>query len=280
MYCLLYSRFLHTEKGSVQIMVQSIQADRPTGSDGRQYHLGTLPGALASKCLLVGSPERAEMIATRFFEGAEIVGDKRGFKSFTGTIAEQPISVVTCGMGGPSIGMVLPEAVRSGARAFIRVGTCGALQEHIAVGDSVIFTGAVRFDGASDNWAPIEYPAVAHWSVVAACIAAAKELNLPHHIGIGATTSCFYEGQARPDDEGYVPPRLQARYEELVRRGVLAFAMEEAAAFVWCSTHGGYPIGVVDAVFANRATNAFDTIGEEQAARIAVSALMRLQIDG
>jgi len=138
----------------------------------------------------------------------------------------------------------------------------------------MICTGAVRIDGASENWAPIQYPAVADWRVVHALCDAARELELPHLVGIGATTTCFNEGQARPDDDGYVPPRLQAMHEELVRRGVLFYSMEEATLFVWCSTHGGYPCGAVDAVIANRITDEFRVCGEEEAALIACRALL------
>lgn len=255
-----------------------IQANRPTAKGGKQYHLETGPNDLAARCLLVGSPERAELIAKRFFRKARKVGDHRGLKSFTGLYEGVPMSVVTTGMGGPSIGIVLPEAVRSGARAFIRVGTCGVLRAEVPVGASVICTGAVRLDGAGENWAPIEYPAVADWRVVAALASVALDAGLPHAIGIGATTTCFNEGQARPDDSGYVPPRLQAQHDELVRRGVLFYSMEEATLFVWCSTHGGYPCGAIDAVVANRVTNVFGVRGEESAAAIACKALAKLDI--
>jgi uridine phosphorylase len=257
-----------------------IKADRPSAESGKQYHLETGPGDLAERCLLVGSPERAAMIAGTLFDAgsARLVGDHRGLRSFTGTSDGVPMSVVTTGMGSASTGIVLPEAVRSGARVFVRVGSCGSLKAEADIGHSVICTGAVRLDGASENWAPIEYPAVADWRVVGALVDAAQELGLPHHVGIGATTTCFNEGQARPDDDGYVPPRLKERHDELVRRGVLFYSMEEATLFVWCSTHGGHSAGAIDAVYANRATNAFGTKGDEEAARIAILALRRLRL--
>ena len=254
-------------------------ADRPKAIDGRQYHLETGSGDLAARCLLVGSPERAEMIAKTLFTKARCVGDHRGLKSFTGSFEGTPMSVVTTGMGSATTGIVLPEAVASGARAFIRVGTCGILRKDVPLGAAAICTGAVRFDGASENWAPIEYPAVADWRIVAALVEAARELRLPHATGIGATTTCFNEGQARPDKDDYIPPRLQARHEELMRRGVLFYSMEEATLFVWCSTHGGYPCGAVDSAIANRVTNEFKVCGEEAAARIACTALRAFRID-
>lgn len=257
-------------------MGELMNADRPVHAGERQYHLGTAPGEIAPLCLLVGSPSRAEMIAKTFFADARQVGDDhRGLKSFTGTVNGASMSVVTTGMGSATTGIVLPEAVRCGAQTFIRVGSCGTLWVRPNVGDSAICTGAVRLDGASENWAPIEYPAVADYRVVSCLVKAAQELGLPHHIGIGATTTCFNEGQARPDDNGYIPPRLQAMHDELVQRNVLFYSMEEATLFVWCATHGGYPAGAIDAIYAQRRTGIFEVKGDEDAARIAILALQK-----
>lgn len=253
------------------------EATRPVAADGRQYHLHTEPGSLAERCLLVGAPERAEQIARDLFTLPVKVGDHRGLKSFTGKFHGLPMSVVTTGMGGPTLGIVMPEAVRSGAKVFIRVGSCSTLWPEVRLHSTVICTGAVRLDGASQNWAPMEYPAVADWRLVASLVAAAEYLQFPHTEGIGATTACFNEGQARPDDSGYLPPRLMAIHEELVARHVLFYSMEEAALFIWCLAHGGYPAGSVCAVFGNRATNEFDPGGEYEAALIAANALASLE---
>lgn len=258
-----------------------IKADAPKKADGREYHLETRAGDLAERCLLVGAPERAELIAKRFFDprSARKVGDHRGLKSFTGKHRGVPMSVVTTGMGSATTGIVLPEAVRSGARVFIRVGSCGSLRAEAKAGHAVICTGAVRLDGASENWAPIEYPALADWRVVGALVEAARAQDAPFHTGIGVTTTCFNEGQARPDDSGYVPPRLQAMHDELIRRGALFYSMEEATLFVWCATHGGYPCGAVDAVYAERASaeQTFEPKGDDRAIRIALGAMLKLE---
>jgi uridine phosphorylase len=261
--------------------MRKAKAARPMADNGRQYHLETKAGDLAPRCLLVGDPERASMIAETFFNrgSSRLVGDHRGLKSFTGMYEDTPMSVVTTGMGSASTAIIMPEAVRSGARAFIRIGTCGALRKEAKVGHAAICTGAVRFDGASENWAPIEYPAVADYRVVDALVKAAQRLMAPYHVGITATTTDFNEGQARPDDTGYIPPRLQAQHDELVQRGVLCYSMEEATIFVWCSTHGGWPCGSIDAVVANRITDEFEVTGVERTALIACVALTQLKID-
>lgn len=269
-------------------MAESIRANAPVTPDGRTYHLHTKEGDLGPCCLLVGSPERAEMIASSLLSDTRLVGDHRGLKSYTGFVSppgriktrlltpELRMSVVTTGMGGASTGIVLPEAVYSGARVFIRVGSCSALQPEPQPGQAMICTAAVRLEGASPNWAPIEYPAVADYRLVAALVESAQLQGLPAHVGIGVTTDCFIEGQARPNLLGRIPKRLQERHDWLVECGAAFYSMEEATLFVWCSTHGGFPAGAVDAIFGNRATNAWDIAGEEEAAKIAVGAFFLL----
>ncbi len=251
----------------------SQRADRPMADGERQYHLQTRRGDLSRLCLLVGSPERAEAIARDVFTDAHEVGNHRGLKSFTGTFGTQRMSVVTTGMGGASIGIVLPEAAACGAEIFIRVGTCSSLKADVSIGSLVICTGAVRLDGASENWAPIEYPAVADYRVVGALVQAAIKNDSEFSVGIGITTSCFNEGQARPDERGYLSERHKQRHDELMRCGALFYSMEEAALFTWCLTHGNIPVGSVCAVIGNRITNKFCVCGEMEAAQIAAQAL-------
>jgi uridine phosphorylase len=250
-------------------------ADRPLSGTGKQYHLQTGKGDLAKLCLLVGSPERAEMIARKYFTDWTKVGDHRGLKSFLGIYKGKAMSVVTTGMGSATTGIVIPEAVRSGAKVFVRVGSCGCLHADMPAGSSCICKAAVRLDGASENWAPIQYPAFADPHLIVALEKAAGRLQLeyPWRSGVGITTTCFNEGQARPDDNGYIPPRIKLMHDELMARGALFYSMEEATLFVWCATHGGYPCAAIDAVYANRMTGQFETIGDEQAALIALEAL-------
>lgn len=124
------------------------RADRPSAGGDRMYHLHTRAGDLAPGCLLVGSPERARMIAEQYFEKPLLVGDHRGLRSYTGTYEDERVSVVTTGMGAPSTGIVLPEAYASGARIFIRVGSCSTLLQEPKPGDVIVVTSAVRYEGA------------------------------------------------------------------------------------------------------------------------------------
>ena len=177
------------------------KADKPQAAGGVEYHTHTGANDLAALCLIVGAPGRADMIAERYLKGSlRFSNDSRGLVSHTGKYSDVDISVTTSGMGGPSMGIVLPEAARSGARIFVRVGSCGSLIRESKVGDVIIPTAAIRFDRTADDWAPREYPAVADWRVVGALQRAAQE-KAPgrFHLGVECTTSDFYTGQGRPN---------------------------------------------------------------------------------
>jgi len=245
-----------------------------------QYHTHTGVGDLAPLCLIVGAPGRAEMIGREFLKDARrFSNDHRGLVSYTGTYRDKAVSVTTSGMGGPSIGIVLPEAVLSGARIFIRVGSCGSLIQQSEPGDVIIPTAAIRFGGTSETWAPKEYPAFAHWLVVQALVEEARlQASGHYYTGVECTTDDFYTGQGRPNPLfGTVPARMQARHEEVLRLGAACYSMEAADLFVWCATAGGgLPVGAVNAVFVNRHEGKFEVKGEELAARIGLDALVRL----
>ncbi|MBZ5675472.1 MAG: nucleoside phosphorylase [Acidobacteriia bacterium] len=255
------------------------RADRPKASGGVHYHTHTGPSDLAALCLIVGAPGRADMIAEKYLKGSRrFSNDGRGLVSHTGKYRDIDISVTTSGMGGPSMGIVLPEAVQSGARIFIRVGSCGSLIRESKVGDVIIPTAAIRFDRTAEDWAPPEYPAAADWRVVSALHRAAQaKAPGKFHTGVECTTGDFYTGQGRPNLFGTVPARMKARHEEALRLGAACYSMEAADLFVWCATEGGgLPAGAINAVFANRHTNEWGMAGEELAAEIALDALVSL----
>jgi len=254
-------------------------ADRPRTSDAKQYHIHTASGDLSPLCLIVGAPGRADLVAEKYLSNIQrFANEYRGLVSYTGMYKDTLVSVTTSGMGGPSMGIVLPEAVRSGARIFIRVGSCGSLLRDSKVGDVIIPTAAIRFDGATDTWAPKEYPAVADWRVVSALhSAAALHADGRFHLGIECTTADFYTGQGRPGLFAEMSETMLRRHQEVLRLGAACYAMEAASLFVWCATEGGgLPAGAVNAVFANRHTNEFGVSGEELAIEVALEALRTL----
>lgn len=260
-----------------------INAEKPKTSGGLQYHTHTGLNDLAAFCLIVGAPGRVYLIAKLLTDVKMFFNDHRGLVSCTGKYHGVEISATTSGMGGSSMGIILPEAVLSGARIFIRVGSCGSLIEKSKPGDVIIPTAAIRFDGASNTWAPPEFPAVADYRVVNALVGCAKNRHAPNnfHTGVEVTTDDFYTGQGRPNPlTGEISERMAQRHKEVLRLGAACYSMEAASLFVWCATEGGgLPCGAINAVFANRHTGEFETKGEDLAVAIALDACRLLDAD-
>ena len=126
----------------------------------RQYHIQVAPGEVGKYVILPGDPKRCKKIAEHL-DDAKLVADSREFVTYTGTLNGVKVSVTSTGIGGPSAAIALEELVKAGADTFIRVGTSGGIDLSVKSGDLVIATGAVRMEGTSKEYAPIEYPAVA-----------------------------------------------------------------------------------------------------------------------
>jgi uridine phosphorylase len=244
------------------------------------YHLALNETLIsgARMALLPGDPGRVpEIASTPPFERAREVACKREYRSFLGSIAGVPVLVTSTGIGGPSASIAIDELAQLGVHTFLRVGTTGAIQPHIDVGDVVITTGAVRLDGASTQYAPIEYPAVAHYEVVASLVAAARETSTPAHAGITCTCDTFYPGQERYDSfTGYVPRRFQGITEEWRKLHVLNYEME-AATLLTLTSAMGLRGGCVAGVVVNRTrgeaiTKANLDLAEANAVKVAVRA--------
>ena len=154
-----------------------------SGEAGLQYHLQIRPGDVGRYVILPGDPKRCEKIA-KHFEDAKLVADSREFVTYTGYLEGEKVSVTSTGIGGPSASIAMEELVQCGADTFVRVGTCGGIDLDVKGGDIVIATGAVRMEGTSREYAPIEYPAVADLEVANALVAAAKELGFTYHTGV------------------------------------------------------------------------------------------------
>ena len=156
-----------------------------------QPHIMCGVGDVAKYVLLPGDPGRVAKIAS-FFDESQIVANYRGFVTYTGRISGIDVSVCSTGIGCPSAAIVVEELSRIGAETFIRVGTTGAIQPHIDVGDVVVAAAAVRAEGTSRNYVPLEFPAVADFSVTAALLDAAGESTQKIHFGFVLTSDAFY----------------------------------------------------------------------------------------
>ena len=201
-------------------------------TDGLQYHIGLKEGDVGEYVILPGDPKRCEKIA-KYFDDAKLVADRREFTTYTGYLNGVKVSVTSTGIGGPSASIALEELVKVGAKNFIRVGTCGGMDLDVKSGDLVIATGAIRMEGTSKEYAPIEFPAVANYDIVTALINSAKKLNLPYHVGVVECKDSFY-GQHSPELMP-VNYELQNKWNAWLKLGCLASEMESAALFVVAS---------------------------------------------
>ena len=243
----------------------------------KQYHIQVGKGDVGKYVILPGDPKRCKKIA-QYLEHAELVADSREFVTYTGYLDGVKVSVTSTGIGGPSAAIAMEELVMSGADTFIRIGTCGGMQLHVKSGDVVIASGAIRMEGTSKEYAPIEFPAVANIQVVNALVHAAKKLGQNHHVGVVQCKDAFY-GQHSPETKP-VSYELLNKWEAWKQLGCLASEMESAALFVVASSLG-VRVGSCFLVMANQEREkegmenpvVHDT---EMAVRIAVEAMRDL----
>lgn len=206
-----------------------------SGEEGLQYHLQIRKGDVGRYVILPGDPKRSRKIAEHF-ENPVLVADNREYVTYTGTLDGVKVSVTSTGIGGPSASIAMEELVRCGADTFLRVGTCGGMDINVKGGDLVIATGAIRMEGTSKEYAPIEFPAVANLEVTNALVAAAKKLGYTYHTGIVQCKDAFY-GQHEPEKMP-VSYELQNKWEAWKRLGCKASEMESAALFIVASHLG------------------------------------------
>ncbi len=197
--------------------------------DGTQYHVGLKEGDVGKYVLLPGDPKRCAKIA-EYFDDAKLVADRREYVTYTGYLNGEKVSVTSTGIGGASAAIAMEELVKVGATTFIRVGTCGGMDLDVQGGDVVVATGAIRMEGTSKEYAPIEFPAVADFDVMNALVEASKRLGYNYHTGVVQCKDSFY-GQHDPQRMP-VSYELINKWEAWKRLGCKASEMESAALFV------------------------------------------------
>lgn len=248
-----------------------------SGDENLQYHLQIRKGDVGRYVILPGDPKRCEKIAAHF-ENARFIADNREYITYTGFLDGEKVSVTSTGIGGPSATIALEELVLSGADTFVRVGTCGGIDLDVKGGDMVVATGAVRMEGTSREYAPIEYPAVADFEVASALVEAGKTLGYPCHTGVVQCKDAFY-GQHEPERMP-VSYELLNKWEAWKRMGCKASEMESAALFI-AASHLRVRCGSNFLVVGNQERNAqglYNPIihDTEAAITVAVGALRKL----
>lgn len=229
-------------------------AEHVQTKEGRQYHIGLKKGQVAPYILLCGDPARVEKVG-RHLKKKRAPIRHRDYVTVTGVYKGIPVSVMATGMGPDNTEIAVVELAQIVKEAtLIRIGSCGALQKEMDVGELAISTGAVRLENTTSFFVCDGFPAIAHHEVLSALIQAAQELKHKHHVGITATAPGFYGAQARQ-----VPgfkPRFPELMEELAKQKVMNVEMEASALFVLAGL-AGFRAGAVCAIFANRHANRF-----------------------
>lgn len=234
----------------------AVSAARPW-VDGKAPHLRVGTEAAARFALLPGDPDRVNEIGT-LLDDFTILASNREFRTGRGRYRGIDLLVTSTGIGGPSTEIAVAELLGLGVGTLIRVGGCGAIQPQIAPGDYIIPTASVRLGGASVQYARPEYPAAAHHEVILALIQAAAQAGRRPHVGVGATTATYYEGQQRTALPERPLHRSTDLLAELQALGVLNLEMEAETLFTLASIYG-VRSGAILAVHGNRATDAWMT---------------------
>jgi uridine phosphorylase len=222
-----------------------------------------------------GDPFRTALIA-RYLEGAEEKAFSREYRTFTGTVAGVPVSTCSSGIGGPSAAIAVEELSELGAHTFLRVGTCGAAQPGMRLGELVIATGSVRSEGTPNGYVPLEFPAIASIDIVAACREAARAAGASAHLGIIRSVDALYSDlipSSMPRRED-----LEHELEVWARAGVVANDMESATILVVSSVRklrAGVILLVVDELGAGEIHH-LDPSHMDRMLRVAVDAIRRL----
>lgn len=222
------------------------------------YHIGFSREDLGKNtpelALLSGEPERSRSLAYSYLQNVKLLSEYRGLHSYLGYLPNgKSILIATSGMGAPSLSIVVNELVQVGIKSIIRIGTCGSIQPNVEVGSVVISQGALCRQGAANDIAPLEYPAVADPFLTVALVEAAKKLQYPYHLGITASVDTFYEGQERKESSAnpYLQSWLLGITEEYRNLNILNYEMEAGTLFKMGSVYG-FAAACICAVVAQR----------------------------
>lgn len=196
----------------------------------KMYHIGLTKNNIegAKYAILPGDPGRVRSIASKLDTYKKLTVN-REYTSYLGELNGEKVLVISTGMGGPSTAICIEELNLLGIEYLIRVGTSGGMQLDVKAGDIVIAEGAIRMEGTSREYLPIEYPAIANIEVTNALMNAARELKANYHTGVVHCKDSFY-GQHSPERMP-VGDELKYKWNAWIKGGALASEMETAALF-------------------------------------------------
>lgn len=235
-----------------------------------EFHIRCNPEDISRYAFVPGSHSRAKKIADHL-ENCQLVSDSRGYMVYSGYVDGIFMTVSSTGMGGPTTAICLEELGHMGVDTFIRVGSCGTMQDYVDCGDVIISTGTFRAGGTGYNYLPLEFPAVPDYFLTKELVEAAKRLQLKYHVGLGSAGDAFYA------------PREEGARNVLKQAGVVSGEMESDTLYVVAALRGFRAGGIYASDGTSTETKpewgheAF-LQGEENAIRIAIEAMKAMAI--
>lgn len=242
-----------------------------------QYHIQMKQGDVGRYVFLPGDPGRCEKIAN-YFDDPQLVAYNREYKTYTGTLLGEKVSVTSTGIGCPSTAIAVEELIAIGADTFIRIGTSGGMQPNIKTGDVAIVNSAIRDEGTTSHYMPIEFPAIADVDVVVALREAAINIGMPYHVGPTQSKDSFF-GETEPDRMP-VNTRLNRRWKAWIAGGAICSEMEAATIFVLSSIYRKRAGGVMIMASLEEVKNLTEEEIQEMRALFDVDRAIRVAIEG
>ena len=217
------------------------QSTKLVNENGKMWHIGIDENDAGKHFILPGDPARCKMIA-QYFDESRFIGESRGNPTYTGKYHDVSVSTMCTGMGSMAVAVAVEELKHCGVKTLIRMGTSGSLQPSIPDGSIVIATSAVRGDGASRQYIPSEFPAVADLDVVYYLRQAAREFGVEPYVGVVRSHDAFY--LESPGAHGGIEG-VKERIKPWEDAGVLAIENESAALFTISKLLGGIRAGTI-----------------------------------
>jgi uridine phosphorylase len=241
----------------------------------KQPHIQLEESLNAPCALMPGDPKRVDVIA-KFLDDVEELTFNREYRSIIGTYKGMKVIGISTGMGGSSVAIAIEELKNIGVHTMMRVGSAGALQEDIRLGDLIICEGAVRDDGASRAYIDERYPAVPDYRLISHCVDIAREKGYRHHTGIILSHESFYYDEDAIDCEKWS------------KKGVLATDFETAALYTVGRLRKVFTASILnnvviwgenteDSIGSYQGGENLTAIGEEKEIQVALEAMYRLE---
>lgn len=241
----------------------------------KQAHI-QLDEKVNAKCALMpGDPKRVDVIAS-CLENVEELTFNREYRSIVGEYKGMRVIGISTGMGGSSVAIAIEELKNIGVNTMMRIGSAGAMQENINLGDLIIPEAAIRDEGTSKNYIDSIYPAAADYKLLNYCVEVSKEMNYPHHVGVILSHESFYYDEDEQDSLKWS------------KKGVLGSDFETAALFtvgrlrnIHCASILNNVVlwgnNTEDSIGSYQTGESKTSLGELMEVKVALEAMYRLQ---